>query len=92
MNNEFNEEQRRYEENRKLVFKILSETGLELPKGRELTLETRFDEDLGLESIEAVELLQKIQDKTEVDLRDNIGNMPTVKDVIDALYQRRTEY
>lgn len=80
----------KYEESKRAVFDILEAQGL-IPRGKELTLDTRFVEDLGLESLEATELLINLQDRTGVDLMKYLGRMPTVKDVVNALYLEKRD-
>ena len=85
------EDARRYDSNRSLVFRLLGEAGL-LPEGRENDSSLNFVKDISIDSLAARDFLIKIACETNVDLTPDISEMPTVKDVVNALYERRTEY
>lgn len=88
---ESEEDARRYDSNRSLVFKLLGDAGL-LPLGRENDSSLNFVKDIGIDSLAARDFLIKIACETDVDLVPYIDKLSTVKDVVNALYERRTDY
>jgi len=55
-----------------------------------VTMEARLSEDLGADSIDAVELIMKLEDTFDVSVSDEEAQaMTTVKDIVDYLEQKK---
>lgn len=54
-----------------------------------VTLETRLSEDLGADSLDAVELIMAIEDEFEIQVSDEDSqNMRTIKDIVDFIEKK----
>lgn len=52
----------------------------------DITLETRLEEDLDADSIDAVDIVMSIEDEFEIEVPDEvIENMKTVSDIVDFI-------
>lgn len=59
-------------------------------KPEEVTLEARFSEDLGADSLDVVELVMNLEDECGVDIPDDdVGGLKSVGDVVDYITKRK---
>ena len=74
-----------------VVRKISANLSSELGAKEELvTMEARLSEDLGADSIDAVELIMKLEDTFDVSVSDEEAQaMTTVKDIVHYLEQKK---
>lgn len=51
----------------------------------EVTLEARFIDDLGADSLDVTELLMALEEEFNIDIDDEVNSIETVKDVVDYI-------
>ncbi|XMB86596.1 acyl carrier protein [Mycoplasmatota bacterium WC44] len=62
---------------------IVEELGVD---ASEVTVDSNLTEDLGADSLDAVELIMSIEDAFEIEIPDTIAHaMKTVKDIVDYI-------
>lgn len=62
---------------------IIEELGVDESK---VTIDSDLTEDLGADSLDAVELIMTLEDEFEMDIPDNIAHaMKTVKDIVEYI-------
>lgn len=68
------------------VFKAIK-TFDRLPKDKELTMETHFANDLGLDSLDHVEILMAIEQEFEIEIPDDdYDKLLTVRSIVEYVY------
>ncbi len=68
------------------TIKNIIEEQLGITDSERITLETNLEEDLGADSLDAVEIIMAVEDEYDVEIPDNIAEeMKTVSEIITYL-------
>ncbi len=64
---------------------ISEKTGVE---PGDITPHSYFEDDLNIAELELAEIITELEEKYQIDLSDDIGNLETVQDLVDLLTER----
>ncbi|MGI6452150.1 MAG: acyl carrier protein [Syntrophomonadaceae bacterium] len=75
-----------FEEVRQIIVEIK-----DIPE-EEISLESRFDEDLEADSLDVVEMLMLLEEKFDIQIPEEVAeSLKTVKDAVDYIEERLSE-